>query len=272
MYIIPHSNNLIERLVVINFYNIKDNMYFISDLGRVFNIITGKEVSQSPSSGYRTVALQTNTNERKTFNVHRLVAIGFIPKTYEDIALGRDIVNHKNLNRSNNFYLNLEWVTYEENNNHAMSNNAILQDYSNESTRGWGSGDKTYGENNGMSRLIEEQVHIICMGLVQNKSYFDCALMAGLEGNENDRFLISHIAQGVRWKYISCKYNIPPTRSLKDFSPYITPVCEMISDGKSTTEIADSLDLPYERNHVRSFINRIKRKKTYTDISNDYDW
>lgn len=70
-------------------------------------------------NGYLTVDLSKNYNV-KTISVHRLVAITFLPidedkvKEYE--------VNHKNCNKQDNRVENLEWVTPEENRNHAKEN------------------------------------------------------------------------------------------------------------------------------------------------------
>ena len=56
----------------------------------------------------------------KTWLVHRLVAITFIPKVY-----GKDYINHIDGNRLNNSVNNLEWCNYTENNNHAFDNDLM---------------------------------------------------------------------------------------------------------------------------------------------------
>lgn len=53
--------------------------------------------------------------KEKTWLVHRLVALAFIP-TVE----GKDFINHIDGNRLNNSVENLEWCTSKENNNHAF--------------------------------------------------------------------------------------------------------------------------------------------------------
>ena len=96
--------------------NIKLNMYEVSNYGRVRNIHTGKILSQFSDKGrYLYIGVQTCDNERRTITIHRLVATAFIPKTEEDLLLGRDTVNHINLFPNDNRYINLEWVTNEEN-------------------------------------------------------------------------------------------------------------------------------------------------------------
>lgn len=58
--------------------------------------------------------------KEKTWLVHRLVALAFLPR--ED---SKDYVNHKDGNRLNNHVLNLEWCDHKENNNHAFDNDLM---------------------------------------------------------------------------------------------------------------------------------------------------
>lgn len=56
----------------------------------------------------------------KTFLVHRLVAMAFIPE-----VPGKDFINHIDGCRLNNVVNNLEWCTYKENANHAFDNDLM---------------------------------------------------------------------------------------------------------------------------------------------------
>ena len=53
---------------------------------------------------------------RKTFMVHRLIALTFIP-----LVKGKPRVNHKDNNKRNNRADNLEWCTSKENTQHAIA-------------------------------------------------------------------------------------------------------------------------------------------------------
>lgn len=64
--------------------------------------------------GYLTVNL-SKKSKKKTFRVARLVAIHFIKNPDN-----KPQVNHKDGDKKNNFYKNLEWVTSSENNLHAF--------------------------------------------------------------------------------------------------------------------------------------------------------
>ena len=53
----------------------------------------------------------------KFYQFHRVVAICFLPKVY-----GKDFINHKDGNKSNNNVNNLEWCTKSENTLHSFKN------------------------------------------------------------------------------------------------------------------------------------------------------
>lgn len=77
------------------------------------------------SSGYLQVMLWKD-GKGKNHLVHRLVAIAFLPEPSKEILdeckntkIKVPLVNHKDLDKTNNNYLNLEWATYSSNNKHA---------------------------------------------------------------------------------------------------------------------------------------------------------
>ena len=95
--------------------------YWISNYGRIINKYTMKEIKgEISNSGHRRVGLMTNSNRHLKLLVHRLVAIYFVEGFNEDLC-----VNHKDGNKLNNFYKNLEWTTIQENTIHAFKNNLI---------------------------------------------------------------------------------------------------------------------------------------------------
>lgn len=88
--------------------------YAVSNNGLIKNMNRNKELKTHIQNGYLHVTLSIN-KKPKRFNVHRLVAIMFIPNN----NLERNIVNHKDGNKINNKVENLEWVTAQENTQHA---------------------------------------------------------------------------------------------------------------------------------------------------------
>lgn len=105
-----------------------DNFYKISNQGRVISV--DREINRSGKCGNkirRKGALhkttKTNTGylvaslNRKKLLVHRIVAEHFV-KNHDN----KPMVNHKDGNKLNNNYKNLEWCTQAENNHHASVN------------------------------------------------------------------------------------------------------------------------------------------------------
>ena len=96
-----------------------ENLYQVSNLGRIKNIKTNTIKSQQIRNGYYSVRL-FKEGKGKHFNTHRLVAIAFIPNKEN-----KKQVNHIDGNKLNNNVINLEWVNQSENMNHAYKNNLI---------------------------------------------------------------------------------------------------------------------------------------------------
>lgn len=111
-----------------------EGIYQVSNLGRVRSIthftpikndkkiVYGKILNQTPiTSGYLSVNFCVNKKRKKCL-VHRLVAQAFIPNPQNLTQ-----VNHIDENKLNNDYRNLEWCTYEYNNNYGSHNEKIAK-------------------------------------------------------------------------------------------------------------------------------------------------
>lgn len=109
------SNSSIEIWSSINGY---EGLYEVSSFGRVRSIKKGREYilkQYITKQGYMNTILWKG-NKMKNFRTHRLVAASFIPN-YKNMPY----VNHKDENRTNNNYLNLEWCTPKYNSNYGTS-------------------------------------------------------------------------------------------------------------------------------------------------------
>jgi len=89
---------------------IADKRYEVSSYGRVksycYDKVKGKILKPGLTKGFHTVTFKTNGN-KKTFLVHKLVAMVFVKKENEN----QTIVIHLDWNKRNNHYKNLQWVT-----------------------------------------------------------------------------------------------------------------------------------------------------------------
>lgn len=122
-----------------------EGLYQISSFGRAKSCVHfthKKDMILKPclrETGYHYINLYKNHKGRK-FYIHRLVANAFLPKIN-----GKDVVNHKDLNKTNNNVFNLEWCTTLENIQHS-----------------WDMGVQTQvGEKHHCSKLTWEQVEFI---------------------------------------------------------------------------------------------------------------
>ena len=83
--------------------------YEISNMGNVRNKKTGLILKHLLQNGYYCVGLSTN-GKSKSFRVHRLIALHFIPNPQN-----KRLVDHIDRNPLNNSINNLRWATHSEN-------------------------------------------------------------------------------------------------------------------------------------------------------------
>ena len=90
--------------------------YILFENGDIINADTGRLLAQRNRCGYKAVTLFNKYRERKTHNVHRLLALTYINK-----PTGKDCVDHINRCKSDNRLENLRWVSKSENNVNCLS-------------------------------------------------------------------------------------------------------------------------------------------------------
>lgn len=156
-----------------------EGLYQVSNLGRVKNLNnfhTKMEKILKPTlhpKGYLRVALFKN-RKPKFFSVHRLVAVSFIENPEN-----KDCINHIDCNKQNNEVDNLEWVTTQENQTHAINN-----------------GLYKVLDNHPRTNLTLEQVTEIRDLLSQNKSPKEVAMLFNVK-----RSCIYDIKLGRTWNF-----------------------------------------------------------------------
>ena len=104
-----------------------EGLYEVSNLGRVKSLprmrkgrgvglhrTGGRILSCNGLAGEGYPIVQLSNVSLRQFFVHRLVADTFIPKIH-----GKEYINHKDGDKTNNRVDNLEWCTFSENMNHA---------------------------------------------------------------------------------------------------------------------------------------------------------
>ena len=96
-----------------------ESLYLISSKGRILSLRSGnlrKDVKCG--HGYRAIELSDANKKKKRHYIHRLVATVFLGSPPADDY----VVNHINLNKTDNSVGNLEWCTIQENSHHAYIN------------------------------------------------------------------------------------------------------------------------------------------------------
>lgn len=99
-----------------------EGYYRITEDGAVYSVRANRFIKPFHKNGnhgeksYLRIPLQVKSKKKKFF-VHRLVAYTYIGQPLDD----EYVVNHKDGNKLNNHYTNLEWVTKSENNYHAIA-------------------------------------------------------------------------------------------------------------------------------------------------------
>jgi hypothetical protein len=98
--------------------------YIIYSDGRIYSLRYNKFLSPgTKNDGYLSVILTDDDGNRKSFTVHRLVALAFIPNPDPEKF---DCINHKDENKLNNDVSNLEWCDRAYNNNYGHHKKEVV--------------------------------------------------------------------------------------------------------------------------------------------------
>lgn len=113
-----------------------EDRFEVSSIGRLKSVISGKVLSQRKHpNGYMLHATKIGGRNgiALCFKIHRLVAEAFLPEPSDELkematkTKYRKIpVNHKDGNKVNNNFENLEWSSYSRNTQHAFDTGLIV--------------------------------------------------------------------------------------------------------------------------------------------------
>lgn len=123
--------------------------FLVNKYGKVFR--NGKEAKHfKDGDGY----LRVSCNKNRSVGVHRLVALGFVPN--DDIE-NKTEVNHKDFNRENPRWDNLEWVTHKDNVRYSRDNNRYKKDITGENNPNYGNNTLHFKYKNNPELAKEKQ-------------------------------------------------------------------------------------------------------------------
>lgn len=246
----PHTrlSNIIINGIKTKYYIRSDGVVFSSNHMKKGKL-KKRKISVDKRTGYSLIHLSV-MNKSYTKLVHRLVAEAFIVNTFN-----KPEVNHKDGDKTNNNYWNLEWVTEKENIEHAYRT---------------GLSKVLYGENSNNPSITEKQARKICKYLEENK--LTCKEIAKKVGCTKS--IVSSIKEKRSWTTISCYYNIDNYNiresvngKLRMTEDIALSICKMIESGKYTIrDISNYFNIPYSR------VNDIKQRKTWKAVSKKFDF
>lgn len=176
-----------------------EGLYEVSNLGRIKRLsknlyqicggtpckrILKKKILKNcfVTHGYIGIGLSKD-KKRKSFTIHRLVAIAFIQNPDN-----KPQINHKNFNKSDNRVENIEWVSAQENVNHAVKNGKMT-----------GAINQPRGEKIGISKLTWKKVREI------RRKYKPGRSKCSQDGYSMDKIAKEY---GVAYNTINCILNM----------------------------------------------------------------
>lgn len=213
----------------------------LTPCGRI--LYNGKERNISSNQTYKRVTIYIGPGEPKTLSIHRLVAetfIGTIPNGM--------VINHKDGNKHNNYYTNLEIVTPKENIRHSLDNNLTKP---------------KVGEESHFAIMKEEDILKIYGLIKMFKSNEEIAKELGTNFKQ-----ISQIRSGKKWKHLFKEHFSKPIKGINMQVPLLTAlnVAADIEDGSlNLKQIADKYHLD------PSTISRVVRKEIWIGFWNNIE-
>jgi hypothetical protein len=102
--------------------NVDFSKYEVSNYGKVKNIKRQKILKNNESLDYYSACIYSVDGKQHRYEKHRLVAELFVKGKSKQ----KNIVNHIDEDKRNNYYKNFEWVTHKENMEHSFAKAVIM--------------------------------------------------------------------------------------------------------------------------------------------------
>lgn len=179
-------------------FGIKEGRYMVSTYGNIINE-RGEILSSSLRRGYPTVHLETANNGYKQFYPHRLVLETFTPN---DDPINKTQVDHNDSCPTNNFIVNLEYVTQQENLRRETQN--LKKKFA-----------ETGDSGNFKFTFTEEDVHVMCKAIKEGSNKIEALNLVGKEATLKNKDSLGKIINGKNWKDISFQYGFSTKKAIE---------------------------------------------------------
>lgn len=221
---------------------IQGSSYLVTSDGDVMHNKNLKKLKPKlTKSGYLELGIDIH-GERKYSGIHRIVAKCFIPNPDN-----KPFVNHINGVKTDNRVDNLEWVTHQENMDHAKRTGLIHK----------GDNAPSRKREADQENLTEAKVHQICALLEKGYRNVDVSNELGVKGHN-----VSLVRSKTVWAHISDQYSYPK-RSRTHSPDTIRWVWKMMQEGKTSSEIIKLANNP----KINKWLIQDLRRRLYKDIT-----
>ena len=227
-----------------------ESVYQVSNYGNVrrvrsrYGAIQEKKICRQLKprrygSGYLSVCLSWK-RRKKYIGIHRLVAMEFIEQRSKD----QTEVNHKDGNKHNNHVRNLEWVTCQENKDHASRTGLLLR-----------------GEDNPAAKLTKQQaIEIRKLCSLGKYTLQEIGDMFGISGAS-----VGDLVRGETWSNLG-----PPIRTRVSYTKWVkTKISnEQVIQIRKTYKKGKTriVDIAYQFDISKSQVWNIITNNSRTDI------
>lgn len=231
--------------------------------GEIFSSKSNRFIKlfQSNVGYYIFTSFDSKRQKTVNFAVHRLVAMCYVdnPDTENNTQ-----VNHKDGNKINNHFSNLEWVTPQYNTQHSNTEGLRKKPFTEDYTKipdeaqiihDWKSSGKTF------FNWTEEEARNAAQLLESGYRVCDVSAMTGL-----CRRGIQYLRDGEKmWGYLTKEYDFSKVKRKNKLSvEKIVDICKRLESGQSCRKIY--LEMGIERKVVEA----IAARKTHTEVSKDF--
>lgn len=213
--------------------------YSVSREGKTYR--HGKEIYHKTAYGYYGCRVYFLDGSSKSQGVHRWVAEAFIPNPEN-----KPFVNHIDGVKTNNHVSNLEWVTNQENVDHAVR-----------------TGLTTRGEVR-WNAITDKEAIRVCELLSEGVRLCDISRETGVNYS-----VVKHIYNKHSWNHISDNYTFKTERKKCISDETAIWICKQLEQGVPIKDI-----LKIARNPLvnRNVISNIKYRRSHLHISKDFKY
>lgn len=246
---------------------VRKDSYLISENGDIYSLLTDKHLkTYSDKDGY----LKINLSGKNIF-IHRIVAFHFVPNPNN-----YPVTDHLDGVKLNNHYLNLEWVTVQENT--LRAERLGLR--------------KVRGEDNGNNIYSEELVREICGYYEEGMTVKDVFRhyrgdFTRVSSDKAFYMFLRRLKEKVLWPDVvgeytyssdggsDNRYDMKPTINHVFTENQIHEICKMLERGLSIRDILDNMVGSRDYTKYRSqyeVINMIRHRKNWHYITREYNY